>query len=236
MTFSVLVADSDLTLLNNLHKYFLSQEYRFISAIDEEQMWYEFNRQHIDVVILNIKPLSMGNIHLVRDLRGCSSVGIIQISAYDDIIDKIIGLEVGADDYIISPYEIRELVARIRNLIWRISLVRKAEKAVVQQFTQKDNLLTFDEYELDLNSRKLLQGNRLIRLTKSEFELLVVFALHPQQVLSRERLMQQTSHRNQDVNDRTIDVIVRRLRNKMTNDLFVTVHGEGYLFAASLMD
>ena len=76
----------------------------------------------------------------------------------------------------------------------------------------------------------------LIKLTKAEFELLAAFALHPQQVLSRERLMQQTSHRNLDVNDRTIDVIIRRLRNKLDTELFVTVHGEGYLFAAKVDD
>lgn len=236
MTYNVLVVDGESALFGQLEKYLEPNRYRLIRVSDSEQLWYEFNRQHIDVVVLDINQPGAEGLQITRELRARSNVGIVLLSDRDEAIDRIIGLEMGADEYMAKPFEIRELLVRIRNLLWRISLVRKAEAAVAQQFSQQDNLIQFEDYELELNSRKLRKGTELIKLTKAEFELLVVFALHPQQVLSRERLMQQTSHRNQDVNDRTIDVIIRRLRNKMSSDLFVTVHGEGYLFAASPRD
>lgn len=212
------------------------QRFRLLVVTHPEQMWYEFERQNIDLVIVNNTHMGIDGLHIIRELRAKSNVGIMLISSKTDTIDKIIGLEMGADEYVTKPFDERELLVRIRNLLWRISLVKQAESRVAEQLSQKDHLMSFDGYELDLNSRKLRRGDELIKLTRAEFELLVVFALHPQQVLSRQRLMNQTSHRNQDVNDRTIDVIIRRLRNKMSVDLFITVHGEGYLFAANLKD
>ena len=234
MIFNLLVVDSNGLLPKQLEKYLEPQCYRLMLVIDAEQMWYEFNRQNIDLVILNLTQIGVDSLHIVRELRAKSHVGIVLMSSNIDAIDKIIGLEMGADEYVTKPFEMRELTVRIRNLLWRMSLVRQAEVRVAKQLSQQDNLMCFDGYELDLNSRKLQLGETLIKLTKAEFELLVVFALHPQQVLSRQRLMNQTSHRNQDVNDRTIDVIIRRLRNKMASELFVTVHGEGYLFAPNI--
>ncbi|MCL2913685.1 two-component system response regulator TorR [Shewanella corallii] len=234
--YNILIFDTDCMLLPKLEKHLEPNRYRLIGVTDSEQLWYEFNRQHVDLVLLDVNQPSAEGLHITRELRARSNVGIVLISDRAEPIDRIIGLEMGADDYIGKPYELRELQVRLRNLMWRIALVRKAESAAAQQHIRQDNLIQFEDYELELNSRKLRKGTDLIKLTKAEFELLVVFALHPQQVLTRERLMQQTSHRNQDVNDRTIDVIIRRLRNKMSTDLFVTVHGEGYLFSASPQD
>lgn len=236
MTYNVLIIDAGMRVTDALKKHLESSRYRLISVETSEQFWQEFNRQNIDLVVLDNELLYREGLQITRELRVKSSVGIILLTACAEPIDRIIGLEMGADDYLAKPYEIRELLVRIRNLLWRISLVKKAELTVARQLAQQDNLIQFDNYELELNSRKLRRDDTLIKLTKAEFELLVVFALHPQQVLSRERLMQQTSHRNQDVNDRTIDVIIRRLRSKLSADLFVTVHGEGYLFAASPND
>ncbi len=236
MTYSVLVVDDEAVIRARLKGYFEKEGYRVIEAADGEQMWYEFNRQHIDLIMLDINLPGVDGLSLTRELRSRSHVGIILVSGRDESIDKIIGLEMGADDYVTKPFELRELLVRVKNLLWRISLVKKAELAVVTALSQPDDVICFDGFQLELNSRKLRDGERVIKLTKAEFELLVVFALHPQQVLSRERLMQQTSHRNQDVNDRTIDVIIRRLRNKLNADLFVTIHGEGYLFAAKVDD
>ena len=234
--YNILIFDTDNMLLPKLEKYLEPNRYRLIGVTDSEQLWYEFNRQHIDLVLLDVNQPGSEGLHMTRELRARSNVGIILLSDRAEPIDRIIGLEMGADDYIAKPYELRELQVRLRNLMWRIALVRKAESAAAQHHIRQDNIIQFEDYELELNSRKLRKGAELIKLTKAEFELLVVFALHPQQVLTRERLMQQTSHRNQDVNDRTIDVIIRRLRNKMSTELFVTVHGEGYLFSASPQD
>jgi len=234
VAYNVLVVDDEAVIRARLKGYFEKEGYRVHEAQDGEQMWNEFNRQHIDLVMLDINLPGVDGLSLARELRSRSDVGIILVTGRDEAIDKIIGLEMGADDYVTKPFELRELLVRVKNLLWRISLVKKAEQAVVEQLVQKDDEISFDDYVLELNSRKLRHGDELIKLTKAEFELLAAFALHPQQVLSRERLMQQTSHRNQDVNDRTIDVIIRRLRNKLDAELFVTVHGEGYLFSATV--
>lgn len=236
MAYSVLVVDDEAVIRARLKGYFEKEGYRVIEACDGEQMWYEFNRQHIDLIMLDINLPGVDGLSLTRELRSRSNVGIILVSGRDESIDKIVGLEMGADDYVTKPFELRELLVRVKNLLWRMSLVKQAEQAAIESLSYKDDLLCFEGFQLALNSRKLCRGDVPIKLTKAEFELLVVFALHPQQVLSRDRLMQQTSHRDQDVNDRTIDVIIRRLRNKLNADLFVTVHGEGYLFAATVTD
>ncbi|GAA0784639.1 MULTISPECIES: two-component system response regulator TorR [Pseudomonadati] len=233
---TVLVVDDEAVIRARLKGYFEREGYRVLEAADGEQMWQQFAKQHIDLVMLDVNLPGVDGLSLARDLRSRSDVGIILVTGRDETIDKIVGLEMGADDYVTKPFELRELLVRVKNLLWRISLVKKAQQEVVKQFEKSDDLIVFDQYVLELNSRKLSRGDEVIKLTKAEFELLTAFALHPQQVLSRERLMQQTSHRNEDVNDRTIDVIIRRLRNKLQADLFVTVHGEGYLFATKVED
>ncbi len=236
LTSTVLVVDDEAVIRARLKGYFEKEGYRVIEAEDGEQMWHQFDKQHIDLVMLDINLPGVDGLSLARELRSRSDVGIILVTGRDEAIDKIIGLEMGADDYVTKPFELRELLVRVKNLLWRISLVKKAEKAIVEQMDEKDDVIKFEGYILELNSRKLIHNDEHIKLTKAEFELLAAFALHPQQVLTRERLMQQTSHRNQDVNDRTIDVIIRRLRNKLTPELFATIHGEGYLFSAKVED
>ncbi|QQX79335.1 two-component system response regulator TorR [Shewanella sp. KX20019] len=236
MGYRVLVVDDEAVIRARLKGYFEKEGYQVLEAQDGEQMWYEFDRQHIDLVMLDINLPGTDGLSLARELRSRSDVGIILVTGRDETIDKIVGLEMGADDYVTKPFELRELLVRVKNLLWRISLVQKAIAESGAQADPNDNIIAFNDYILELNSRQLSCNGELIKLTKAEFELLTAFSLHPQQVLSRDRLMQQTSHRNQDVNDRTIDVIIRRLRNKLSAELFVTVHGEGYLFAAKVKD
>ncbi len=232
---TVLVVDDEAVIRARLKGYFEREGYRVLEAGDGEQMWQQLTKQHVDLVMLDINLPGTDGLSLARQLRSHSDVGIILVTGRDETIDKIVGLEMGADDYVTKPFELRELLVRVKNLLWRISLVKKSQQAV-NQAEKSDDLIAFDQYLLELNSRKLRRGDKVIKLTKAEFELLTAFALHPQQVLSREYLMEQTSHRNEEVNDRTIDVIIRRLRNKLQTDLFVTVHGEGYLFATKVDD
>ncbi|MEZ9820248.1 two-component system response regulator TorR [Shewanella sp. 10N.286.45.A1] len=236
MGYRVLVVDDEAVIRARLKGYFEKEGYQVVEAQDGEQMWHEFERQHIDLVMLDINLPGTDGLSLARELRSRGDVGIILVTGRDETIDKIVGLEMGADDYVTKPFELRELLVRVKNLLWRISLVQKAKDEIAEAADPNDNVIAFNDYILELNSRQLSCNAEVIKLTKAEFELLTAFALHPQQVLSRDRLMQQTSHRNQDVNDRTIDVIIRRLRNKLSAELFVTVHGEGYLFAAKVKD
>ncbi|MCT8980441.1 two-component system response regulator TorR [Shewanella algae] len=236
MAYRILIVDDEAIIRTRLKGYFEKDGYQVMEAADGEQMWQQLQQQNVDLVMLDINMPGDDGLMLTRELRSRSDVGIILVTGRDEAIDKIVGLEMGADDYVTKPFEFRELRVRVKNLLWRISLVKKAQQQTAEQLSRSDDNLYFEGYHLQLNSRRLSLDGQAIKLTKAEFELLVAFALHPQQVLSRERLMQQTSHRDQDVNDRTIDVIIRRLRSKLSPELFVTVHGEGYLFAADVSD
>ncbi len=231
MSYKVLVVDDEAVIRTRLKGYFEKEGYQVLQAMDGEQMWQLFNANDIDLVMLDINLPGTDGLSLARELRSQSEVGIILVTGRDETIDKIVGLEMGADDYVTKPFELRELLVRVKNLLWRINLTRKVQ-AKLDAITRDDSVVNFDDFTLDLDSRKLSRNKEPIKLTKAEFELLSAFVQQPQTVLSREQLMQASSHRSDEVNDRTVDVLIRRLRNKLDSDLFVTVHGEGYLFSA----
>ncbi|CCK76855.1 MAG: two-component system torCAD operon response regulator TorR [Oleispira sp.] len=233
---TVLIVDDEAVIRARLKGYFEKEGYKVLEAENGAEMWHQFERHAIDLIMLDINLPDCDGLSLARELRSRSHVGIILVTGRDETIDKIVGLEMGADDYVTKPFELRELLVRVKNLLWRMSLVKLAEINTLKEMEESDDKICFENYILVLNSRQLKRDNTIIKLTKAEFELLAAFSLHPQQVLSRERLMQLTSHRNEGVHDRTIDVIIRRLRNKLETNLFVTVHGEGYLFAAKVKD
>lgn len=231
MSYKVLVVDDEAVIRTRLKGYFEKEGYQVLQAADGEQMWQLFGANAIDLVMLDINLPGTDGLSLARELRSKSEVGIILVTGRDETIDKIVGLEMGADDYVTKPFELRELLVRVKNLLWRINLTRKAQ-AKLDALSKEDCVIRFEGFTLDIASKRLTRNNEQIKLTKAEFELLSAFVRQPQTVLSREHLMQESSHRSDDVNDRTIDVLIRRLRNKLENELFVTVHGEGYLFSA----
>lgn len=166
---------------------------------------------------------------LTRALRERSTVGIILVTGRGDRIDRIVGLEMGADDYVTKPLELRELVVRVKNLLWRIDLARQA-----QPHTQ-DNCYRFAGYCLNVSRHTLEQDGEPIKLTRAEYEMLVAFVTNPGEILSRERLLRMLSARRVENPDlRTVDVLIRRLRHKLSADLLVTQHGEGYFLAADV--
>ena len=236
MPYRILVVDDEAIIRAKLKCYFEKEGYDVFEAQDGEQMWQHLSSQHIDLVMLDINLPKVDGLSLTRDLRSKADIGIILVTGRDETIDKIVGLEMGADDYVTKPFELRELLVRVKNLLWRISLARQHTTKQSISAEYDDNSIRFDDYTLELKSRQLLCQDQKIKLTKAEFDLLIAFALHPQQVLSREKLMQLTSHRDDDVNDRTVDVMIRRLRKKLSPDLFITLHGEGYLFSAKVLN
>ena len=162
-------------------------------------------------------------------LRERSTVGIILVTGRSDRIDRIVGLEMGADDYVTKPLELRELVVRVKNLLWRIDLARQA-----QPHTQ-DNCYRFAGYCLNVSRHTLERDGEPIKLTRAEYEMLVAFVTNPGEILSRERLLRMLSARRVENPDlRTVDVLIRRLRHKLSADLLVTQHGEGYFLAADV--
>ena len=232
----ILVVEDEAITRAKLVGYFQHEGYQVSEAQNKDQLDAIMAQHPIDLVMLDINLPGEDGLVITRKLRAQSNVGIILVTGRTDTIDKIVGLEMGADDYVTKPFELRELLVRVKNLLWRVSL---AQNAVVNQEQVDDDAFYFGPWRFDIPRRKLSNDGNVVKLTKAEYEILVAFIAHPGRVLSRDRLLNLIDHRVDDPNDRTIDVLIRRLRSKIELDpkdpqYFVTGHGEGYLFAAEL--
>lgn len=235
MNSHVLVVEDDVVTRSKLVGYFQSEGYQVSEAESGEQMKEILTTESIDLVMLDINLPGEDGLMLTRELRSQSDIGIILVTGRTDSIDKIVGLEMGADDYVTKPFELRELLVRVKNLLWRISLAKSG--AGNNEAEEDDgNVIYFGDWTFDIQRRALTRDGVPVKLTKAEYELLVALSSYPNTVLSRERIINMISHRVDAPNDRTIDVLIRRMRAKMEYDpknpqIFVTVHGEGYMFA-----
>jgi two-component system, OmpR family, response regulator len=182
-----------------------------------------------DLVVLDIMLPGEDGLSICRRLRASSRVPILMLTAKGDDVDRIIGLEMGADDYLPKPFNPRELVARIR------AILRRTEPAP----NESRRFMVNDALDVDLDKREVADGNgNALSLTSAEFELLGCFLTRPNRVLSREQLMDWTRGRQADPLDRTIDVQVSRLRKKIERDgeLIKTVRSAGYVFTGSVKE
>lgn len=234
MSYHVLVVEDDAVTRSKLAGYFQNEGYTVTEAESGTQMREALQSNVIDLIMLDINLPGEDGLMLTRELRSQSDIGIILVTGRTDSIDKIVGLEMGADDYVTKPFELRELLVRVKNLLWRISTANN--KLTAGETSQNSNLVRFGEWSFDIQRRALSRNGDPVKLTKAEYELLVALSSYPNQVLSRERILNMISHRVDAPNDRTIDVLIRRMRAKMEFDpknpqIFVTVHGEGYMFA-----
>jgi two-component system, OmpR family, response regulator len=191
-----------------------------------------------DLVVLDLNMPEEDGLSIIRDLKGSTNVPVIMLTATASPIDRVVGLELGADDYIAKPCELRELMARIRSVLRRSAPVRATaapESAAVK--AAKDQLVRFGTKWLDLEAQVLRddEGNEH-PLTASEFGLLKVFAANPKRVLSRERLLELANARDSEAFDRAVDLRIMRIRRKIEPDptkpaVIRTIRGGGYLFS-----
>ena len=192
----------------------------------------EAYHQHpaVDLILLDIMLPEVSGYDVLKYIKAQNHhLPIILLTAKDDTSDVVTGFELGADDYVTKPLELRELVVRVKNLLWRIDLARQAQPET------KDNCYQFAGYCLNVSRHTLELGDEAIKLTRAEYEMLVAFVTNPGEILSRERLLRMLSARRVDNPDlRTVDVLIRRLRHKLRADLLVTQHGEGYFLAADV--
>lgn len=183
-----------------------------------------------DLLLVDITLDGKDGLQITREQRARSDIGIILTTSLSDDVDRIVGLELGADDYVCKPFNRRELLARIKNLLRRTEAQRRLSR---QNFR-------FHGFSFAVATRQLTAPDgENIRLTRAEYELLAELVRHPGEVLSRERLMRAVTHRQQHPDTRTVDVIVRRLRTKIEESpavprIITTAHGEGYVFTACL--
>ncbi|HET9113313.1 MAG TPA: response regulator [Burkholderiales bacterium] len=225
----VLIVDDDDGLRGLLEQYLVTNGYEVSLAENGSAMDARLAAGKPDLIILDLMLPGEDGLSIARRLRADASLPIIMLSARGEDIDRIVGLEVGADDYLAKPFNPRELLARIRAV-----LRRKQEQPAAPE--SGGNIVRFGEdFELNLNAQTLSKNGLPIGLTTAEFGILQIFIQHPNRVLSRDQLMDLLKGYDRDPFDRSIDVRVTRLRRKIEPDpadpvYIKTVWGQGYLF------
>lgn len=231
----ILVVD-DHGEIRDLLKRFLEQHgFRVSVARDGREMKRLLEEREMDLIVLDLMMPGEDGLTLCRELRVKSSIPVIMLTAMGEETDRIIGLEMGADDYLAKPFNPRELLARIK-------AVMRRTHAEPERSTDLPAELRFDRWRLDLNRRELVDEAGVAHsLSTAEFDLLKVFIERPQRVLSRDQLLDLARGREAQAFDRAIDTLVSRLRRKLERDpknpeLIKTIWGGGYLFAAEVQD
>lgn len=223
----ILVVDDDPGLRDLLQRYLTREGYRVEAVADGAGMRAALSRIPPQLVVLDLMLPGEDGLSLVRALRAglAPSVPVLMLSARGEDVDRIIGLEMGADDYLGKPFNPRELLARIR------ALMRRHDNADAPAPVQR-----FGPFRASLDARALWRGDQAVSLTSGEFALLELFLRHPRRVLSRDQLLEMLKGYSREPFDRSVDVRVTRLRRKLEDDpqqprYIRTVWGVGYLFA-----
>jgi two-component system OmpR family response regulator len=229
---AILVVDDDPELGLLLQEYFQDWGYAVLIASNGRRMREQFKTNQIDLVVLDLMLPGEDGFALCRSLRADSSVPILMLTANGDEMNRIIGLEMGADDYITKPFNPRELLARVKNILRRTGDAAEARAHAKE--------LHFSGWRLDLDARHLIGTDEVVvPLSSGEFRLLRMLAENPNRVLSRDQLMDAISSRAAGPFDRTIDVMISRLRRRLGKDeenpLIRTVRSEGYMLVSSVV-
>ena len=229
---NVLVVDDDPDIREMLAEYLTSHGYRVTEAADGDAMRAELARQVPDVVLLDLNLRGENGLALARHLRERHALGIIMVTAASDVVDRIVGLEVGADVYIAKPFDPRELVARVRSVMRRT----QGGSTPPSSAPAAGKRVSIGLCALDVAGHRLFAADGSeIPLTSMEFDLLRVFAEHPNRVLSRDQLLTLTRNRDWEPFDRSIDIRIARLRRKIEPDperprYLKTVRNAGYMY------
>lgn len=230
----LLVVDDDREIRNLLTEYLEQAGYRVSAVADGKSMRQVLDSHRIDLVVLDLMLPGEDGLTLCRDLRVRSNLPVLMLTARGTDVDRIVGLEMGADDYLAKPFNPRELLARIR------SILRRAQALPSNLEPQDVGTFRFANWTLDVAARHLVAPDGLVvPLSGAEYRLLRVFVEHPQSVLARDQLLELANGREPILFDRSIDVLVGRLRKRLCDDgrepqLIKTVRGEGYVLASSV--
>ena len=230
----LLVVDDDPTVRAMLVEYLSGHRFE-VQAVDSgSAMRAEIERNLPDLILLDVRLPGEDGITLARFLRERYDVGIIMVTASGDVVDRVVGLEVGADDYVAKPFEPRELLARVRSVLRRMQA--KPQAAPADPGPVPATRQRIGRCELDVDSRLLFENGEEVPMTAMEFELLRVFLASPNRVLSRDQLLMRTRNREWEPFDRSIDIRIGRLRRKIEPDpggeprCIRTVRSGGYMY------
>lgn len=230
----ILIVDDDRDICQLLTKYLVKNGYRVTAVNDGRQMRAALASKRIDLIVLDLMLPGEDGLALCRQLRNgeTRSTPILMLTARNDEADRVLGLEMGADDYLTKPFAARELLARLRAVLRRTRMLppNMSTSEVVQQ-------LKFGEWLFNIGGRHLLDtSGSMVSLSGAEYRLLRVFTDHPQRVLNRDQLLMLTQGRDTEPFDRSIDLLISRLRQRLRDDArepryIKTVRNEGYVFA-----
>jgi len=226
----ILVVDDDREIRLLLKRFLSRSSYRVSMAKSGREMLTALEKWRIDLVILDLMLPGEDGLTLCRNLRARSEVPVVMLTVMSEETDRIIGLEMGADDYVAKPFNPRELLARIK------AVLRRARAIPPGSTKTRSRWLSFAGWRLDLGTRRVTTANGIVvDLGTAEFDLLAAFVEHPQTILTRDQLLDLTRGRAETPFERSIDMQVSRLRRKIEADpkdplLIVTVRGGGYMF------
>jgi DNA-binding response OmpR family regulator len=231
----VLALDDDPSIRQIVSEYLSENELRVTAVANSKELAAVMARETIDLVVLDLRLQGEDGMQIARRLREQSSIPILMLTGRADEADRVMGLELGADDYLTKPFSPRELLARIRAL-----LRRARAQATVADEIAKVRAFRFGQWELNVGLRKLKNPEgKPVELTNGEFSLLTAFLSSPQRVLTRDQLLDLSRLHNAEVYDRSIDLQVLRLRRKIEDDaanprFIVTQRGAGYVFSVAV--
>lgn len=231
----ILLVDDDSEIRELLTEYLTKYQYRVSTAKNGDEMHKILNQEDIDLILLDVMLPGASGITLCQNVRQKSDIPIIMLTANNDETDRIVGLEVGADDYQTKPYNPRELLARIKAVLRRytVGTVHKVDQNHAVVFS-------FGGWELDTATRRVTSpDDKEVGLSSGEYDLLLIFLERSQRVLSRDQLLNLTRNRDAEPFDRSIDVQISRLRQKLeidpkTPDIIKTIRGGGYMLSLAV--
>ena len=231
----LLIVEDELVTRNSLKSIFEAEGYDVLEAVNGDEMHTALSDNVVDLVIMDINLPGKNGLLLARELREKGETALMFLTGRDNEVDKILGLEIGADDYITKPFNPRELTIRARNLLSRTMRTDEGDSDGLQVESYR-----FNGWSLNINSRSLVNpAGEPYRLPRSEFRALLHFCEHPGQIQTRADLLLKMTGRELKPHDRTVDVTIRRIRKHFesfpdTPEIIATIHGEGYRFCGSL--
>ena len=227
----ILIVDDDAEIRTLLGRYLEKNGLRATAVADGRAMWQALDRAAFDLIVLDLMLPGDDGLTLCRTLRTCSDVPVIMLTARGEETDRIVGLEMGADDYLAKPFSARELLARIKVIL------RRARSLPPNLRPEEERDIRFGGWKLDTVQRQLVSPQGVVTpIGGAEYRLLRIFLSHPNRVLTRDQLMEMTQGREADALDRSIDVQVSRLRRRLGDGsgeaaMIRTVRGEGYVLS-----
>ncbi len=230
----ILIVDDDAEIRSLLSQYLVKNGLRVTAAADGRGMWQALDAGQIDLIVLDLMLPGDDGLTLCRNLRAKSDIPVIMLTARGEETDRIVGLEMGADDYLAKPFSARELLARIK------AILRRARSLPENLQPDSARHIRFADWVLDTARRQIISAANVVTpLSGAEYRLLRIFLSHPNRVLNRDQLVDLTQGKEADPLDRSIDVQVSRLRNRLGDDpreprLIKTVRGEGYVLAVDV--